>query len=417
MNNTYSIRRLLGFALFLFLQLSLSAQDYLTGKLSDEKSAEQQIFYDRTQNVVAKTSYQTLYKIFDTKKTLIATVSAIHERAKPSITITIKSQGLSTSNTIKYNRAKSGLILSNLGNLDTFFNPASAYIYLLSFADTLRDYPILHKVKMPEGGQLTLDPITKLRLRKHNELSRTIVMSDPDLKKQANDKEQEKELFNTHLLQMRDTLYQQNSLLAEYIMKARKKIAEDISVLFKSKKVYPDARRYEGQKKNGVADGTGLFMANGNYYDGLFAYGKFVSGIVTIQYEAYDYCGDYQFDSLNGTGLLKYRNESYLLGTFKEGTLQDGIAFFIGKAGEVYFGTVRNGQRAGYGELYNTKGEMYYGEFLNGVLVKGYSKDADPFGFFTYSKIENGLKTPVETPLGEAFFNTLVKVKVDSNRL
>jgi len=58
-----------------------------------------------------------------------------------------------------------------------------------------------------------------------------------------------------------------------------------------------------------------------------------------------------------------------------------------------------------------TKGEMYYGEFVNGRLVKGYSKDVDPFGFFSYSKTEKGIKTPVEVQQGEEFFNPLLSTK------
>jgi hypothetical protein len=410
------ILQLISLSLLLSLQFSLHAQDFLSGKLTDSKSKEQAIYYDRTQNLLAKNSYQTLYKVFDAKKNLIKTVSVIHDRAKSLISISTKSQGLTSSvNVIKYERSKSGLVLSNQGNLDSVFNLSPGYTYLLSFGDTLRDYPVLHQVKTAEGDEITMDPITKLRLRKHIELSRNIVNNDPTLRKEAEDKEvtnkKQRELFNTRLLKLRDSLYSLNTLLAGKIMQDRKKIDSDIATLFKSKKVYPDAKRYEGGKKEGKASGEGLFMSNGNYYDGYFADGKFVSGIVVIHYDAYEYCGDYSLDSLNGIGLLKFTNESYMLGTFKEGTVEEGVAFSLGKTGEVYFGMVKDGARTGYGELYNTKGEMYYGEFLGGRLVKGYSKDSDPFGFFSYSKIETGLKTPVETPIGEAFFNPLVRAK------
>ena len=401
---------------FFLLQVSLTAQDYLTGKLSDGQTNDQQIFYDRTQTLLAKNGYQTFYKILNSSKNLIATVSVFHDRSKSSIVIGIRSAGETINySTYKYERYKSGLILSNTGNLDTAFDLASSYTYLLSFSDTSRDYPILHKVKTKDGLSITLDPLTKLRLRKHNELSRYIIQKDPELSKYAAEKELEskmqKELFTTQLFRMHDSLYSRNSILAEKIMLMRSKIQKDVALLFKIKKVYPDARRYEGEKRDGKAEGQGLFMSNSNYYDGYFSDGKFVSGIVTIEYDAYEYCGEYSLDSLNGTGLIKYPNESYLMGTFKDGSLSEGIAFSIYKTGEVYFGFMKNAQRAGYGEMYNTKGEMYYGEFLNGVLVKGYSKDSDPFGFFSYSKIENGIKTPVESQVGEAYFNSVLKAK------
>ncbi len=396
--------------------LSLSAQDYLTGKLIGDNSAEQQIFYDRTQNFISKGVYQTLYKVFDKNKSLIYSVSYVHERIKPYILITIKQKGgILSVDTVKYDRAKSGLIFSDQGNLDTSFNLSQPYRYLLSFTDTSRDYPIAHKIKVPDGKAVIFDPVTKVRLRKHNELSRYILANDPDFKKRAIDREvqakKEKEMFNAQLLRLRDSVYLRNSILAERVGKIKSQIENDIAVLFNTKKVNGDAMRYEGEKVKGFAEGNGLFMSNGNYYDGYFRDGKFVSGSVIIHYDAYEYCGDYSLDSLNGIGWLKYKNESYLVGIFREGALVDGVTFSISKSGEVYFGNIKNGQRTGYGELYNTKGEMYYGEFINGRLVKGYSKDVDPFGFFSYSKIEKGIKTPVEIQQGEEFFNPLLIAK------
>lgn len=398
------------------LLLSLSAQDYLTGKISDENSGEKQIFYDRTQNVIQKNILQSVYKVFDRNKNLLYSVYLTNDRIKSSLLVSIKPVGgLSSASNVQYERSKSGLIFSNRSNLDTSFNLSESFNYLLSFADTIRDYPVLHKLKMPDGKEVILDPISKLRLRKHKELVKYVLQNDPQFRKQQENLEanraKEKELFQKHLLRLRDSLYSRSALFAQRVAKIRAGIESDIALLFKTKKVYEDARRYEGDKKKGEADGNGLFMSNGNYYDGFFREGKFVSGSVIIQYDAYEYCGDYSFDSLNGVGWIKYKNESYQLGIFKEGALYDGVAHSISKTGEVFLGIIKNGLRTGYGELYNTKGEMYYGEFLNGRLIKGYSKDVDPFGFFIYSKIENGIKTPVETKEGEEFFNPLISVK------
>jgi hypothetical protein len=403
------------FVFLCLLQISPRAQDYLTGRIADQNS-ERQTLYDRTQVVPAKNVYHTIYKVLDSNKKPLHSVIAIHERSKSSITIVVKTKGVnSIVNSIKYERGKIGLILSEKGIFDTSFSDFTSHSYLLSFADTSRDYPILHKIETNTGTQIILDPITKLRFRKHNEVVKNVVMNDPELKQMAEARELESKKesmsFETHLLQLRDSLYNRNANLAEQVMKGRNKIEKDIAGLFKSKKVYPDARRYEGEKKSGRAEGNGLFMANSNYYDGLFTDGKFVSGHVIIHYEAYEYCGEYSSDSLNGIGCLKYKDAGYRLGRFKEGTLQDGVTLSISKNGDVYFGTIRNGIRAGYGELYNTKGEMYCGEFINDDLVKGYSKDSDPFGFFIYSKIENGIKMPIDVKRGETFFNPLTHAR------
>ncbi|MES2622663.1 MAG: hypothetical protein V4615_17575 [Bacteroidota bacterium] len=397
--------------LFIFCQ-SLFAQDYLTGKISIAKEGEQQIFYDRTQIVLKKNVLQSVYKVFDSDKSLLYSVYLTNDRIKSSILISIRPAGLpSSSNTVEYDRGKSGLIFTNLSNLDTAVNLSKLYDYLLSFADTIRDYPILHKLKMPDEKVVILDPVSKLRIRKHIEIAKHILLTHPEIKKQNEDKEtkekKQKELFRTQLLRQRDSLYSATGFFNERVAEVRAGIERDIQRLFKVKKVYDDARRYEGEKKKGEADGTGLFMANGNYYSGLFRENRFVSGNVIIQYDAYEYCGEFSLDSLNGVGAVKYKNQSYLLGMFKDGVLDNGVGYSISKTGEVFFGAIRNGQRTGYGELNNTKGEMYYGEFSNSRLIKGYSKDADPFGFFVYSRIDNSIKSPVTTEEGEAFFNPL----------
>lgn len=398
------------------LYFSLSAQDFLTGKLSGANASEQQIFYDRTQNVLGKNIFQSVYKIFDKNKALLYSVHITHDRSKSFFFLSLKAAGApSVANTIRYERSKSGLIFSDLGNLDTSFNLSKSYGYLMSFTDTAREYPVLHKIKTQDRKDILLDPVTKLRLRKHNELVRIIRKNDPLFREQNAEKEipkkKDKEIFNAQLLAQRDSLYARSNLLHDKIQKMRSKIESDIAVLFKVKHVYDDAMRYEGDKHKGEAEGTGLFMSNGNYYDGYFRDGKFVSGDVIIHYEAFEYCGEYSFDSLNGSGLLKYKNDSYLLGWFKEGVLYEGVMLSIGKAGDVYFGVCKNSERTGYGELYNTKGEMYYGQFLKGTLVKGYAKDIDPFGFFIYSRMENGIKIPLDTKEGEEFFNSVVSSK------
>lgn len=402
---------------FLFiLSHVLFSQDYLSGKLNDAKGIASEIFYDRTQNGIKANVFQTIYKVFDKDKSLIYTIYLNNDRLKNWIIITAKPVDKpATTFTVIYERSKSGLIFSNNGSLDTLIALEKDYNYLFSFPDTSRDYPVLHKMKISGGNAILLDPVSKLRARKHTELVRSIFRNDPDnlIKKEERELKfkKDKDYFMSSLWRMRDSLYAKKSLYDNSVKKMRATIENDITDLFQSKKIYEDARRYEGEKRGGVASGKGLFMANSNYYDGLFAKGKFVSGTVIIQFEAFEYCGEYSNDSLNGVGMVKYPNEDYLLGFFKDGHLAEGITYSTTKTGEVYLGTIKNGEKAGYGEYYNVKGEMYYGVFRNGLLVSGYSKDADSFGYFMYSRIENGVKSPVEMKEGEEFFARLLNAK------
>ncbi len=396
---------LFGLPVFLF------AQEYLNGKVTEGK-ATRNIFYDRTQNYLSKNTYQSVYKVFSSKKYLLSTVTLTHDRSKSLVFIGIKSPGKTAEgSTIKYEDGKCGLIFSNTGTLDTSFSMAKTYKYLFSFSDTIRDYPVLHKIKTDESKEFQLDPLSKIRLKKNNELVKRILDNESGPEKKKERSKEEREKFNKYLLQLRDYLYVRKAMFEESVTKTRARIEKDIEVLFKTKKVFSDARRYEGDKRKGYANGSGLFMANGNYYDGYFKDGKFISGSVIINAEAFEYCGDYIYDSLNGTGWLKYDNGNFLLGIFKDGSLQDGVLYRTESDGETFFGVLKGGKRTGYGELHNTRGEMYDGEYVNGVLQKGYTKEIDPFGFITYSLIENGNKVPIDPAEGEEFFSLMTVKK------
>ena len=410
------MKKFLSTAIFFALSLVLFSQDYLTGTLTGANSDAMEVYYDRTQNGIKANVFQTVYKVFDKNKVLIYTVYLNNDRLKNWVVLAAKAPDKpATTFTVNYERSKSGLIFSNRGSLDTSFAIVKDFSYLFSFPDTNRDFPVLHKVKVSDGKEILLDPLSKLKIRKHTELVRNIFRNYPDNLIQKEEKEsrdkKERDYFMYSLWRMRYSLYAKKSLYANSIKRIRADIENDISVLFKDKKIFEDAKRYEGEKKGGVAQGRGLFMANANYYSGEFDRGKFVSGIVIIQFDAFEYCGEYSKDSLNGLGFVKYPNEDYLSGIFKEGNLTDGITYTTTKSGEVYLGTIKNGQKAGYGEYYNVKGEMYYGVFSNGLLVRGYSKDADPFGYFMYSKIEKGVKTSVDAKEGEDFFGHLANLK------
>jgi hypothetical protein len=411
------------------------AQDYLNGKLIDAQTNAQPIFYDRTQQSGGISSFQTIYKVLNGDKELLYTISITHDRPKTQLTISINTEGHGVKqSTVKYDRNECGLIFSNKGNSDTSYSINKPYNYLISFADATRDFPVLHKIKTPDGKQIELDPLSKFRLKKHNEIIRSFLVSAYISQKGKGQKSFENnfvgpdeiwgqaeagitkpevivDTFNSHLFKMRDALYAKSSHLNDSMAVIRSVIEADMAKLLKNPQLEEHERRYSGKRKNGKYDGEGTFMTKGNLYEGIFSNGKFISGIVFIRKDSSEYCGRFDNDSMNGTGWLKFKNGGYLLGSFKNDILANGIILSNDKEGEIFFGGCVNNQKTGYGELVNAQGNYYYGEYLNGKLVKGYSKEVDQFGYATYSIIENGSKKMVDAEVAEDFFGAILSFK------
>jgi hypothetical protein len=59
----------------------LQAQDYFTGKITG-KTAEQKIYYDRTQNALGASIHQSVYKVMDESQKTIYTVTVTHDNDK-----------------------------------------------------------------------------------------------------------------------------------------------------------------------------------------------------------------------------------------------------------------------------------------------------------------------------------------------
>ena len=430
------MKKILLFASLFFAGIHfLPAQDYLTGKMTDNGSTPGTIYYDRTQYLVSSTIHQTQYKVVDADKKSLYTIFITHDQQKATITISTSVSGSDTKGTsIAYDNQKCGLIFSDAGNLDTVYPANKTYAYLLSFTDTTRDYPILHKLKTGDQKQIDLDPLTRLRVKKHNELvkkfypaaqparqvkdERVIQAKPADnlAKIEQITKESSvtysllNDTFNAQLFVLRDSLYARNNQYIEAITHMRNEVEYDISMLMKDAHVYTDEGRYGGEERNGIPQGKGLLVLNGNIYDGNFNSGNFITGKAVIKTKATVYYGESRRDSMSGKGWLKFTNGSFLLGEFVANKLKNGISLSK-ENGEVFFGSFVNNQRTGYGELRNNHGDSYYGEFLNGRLVKGYSKEVDQFGYSTYSRIESGRKATVPAQLAEAFFDTIHVIK------
>jgi hypothetical protein len=426
---------LLGSHLFIY------AQDYFTGRVVDPQGNEQQVFYDRTQYAIGIAVYQSVYKVMDTKSKPLYTITITHDQAKARFYFAVKTEGSGANGTTEeYDPDISGLIFSDLSNTDTAFDFKKHYKYLVSFTDVDRDYPVLHEIKVKDGKEVLLDPLTRVRIKYHIEMIAKIpaaVIADerkqrqelameanatkkavtdtaakPQVEKtKPNNTRVEKDSFNIQLVDLRNLFYAHNAELTQSIDKITSRIEGDIIALLGNDHIYSDERRYEGEKKNGKPDGKGLLMSDGNIYDGLFAKGKFISGDVILRNEVSEYYGEYKNDSMNGTGWLKYKNGGYVLGEFRNGILYEGVMLSKAKGGELFYGCVSGSDRNGYAELRNAQGSSYYGEFLNGRLVKGLCREVDQFGYTSYSKIDAGAKKAIDSQQAEEFFGGVVSQK------
>lgn len=403
------------FLLLLIPFLLLGAdQQLMTGKMSRHQAPATDVLYDRTQYGISNGVYMSVYKVFDKKKALLYTFSITHDRNKPLFFISSKhSDGTSKAITVKYEKAKCGLIYSNSGNMDTVFPAGRKYTYLISFTDTAREYPVLHKITTENGQEFTLDPLSKLRIRKHREAIQHLHANKDRSTTPLSDENQKKdlELFHARLYEEKDSFHSRNSYYSAAVGRMRSHIDKNVAEMLKGKKLSEESVRYWGEKKRGHPDGLGLYVTNGNYYDGNFKEGKFISGTVILKNEAYEYCGGFNAGKKNGIGWLRYKNGNFDLGVFRDDALMNGARLDNSTAGETFFGNYREGQRSGYGELRYQTGARYCGEFANGNLVRGYTKEVDPFGFTTYSRIDNGLKMPADSVSSENFFNALAKSK------
>ena len=377
----------------------LVAQDYLIGRMIDMTGSLHKVHYDRTQDIVRSGVYQSVYKIMDESGGLKCSVTIDHDRTNSAFNLAIRSSGITKQITINYQKSLSGLIYSDLDDMDTSFGGERSYLYLLSFTDTSREYPVLHSIKTDDGKEFELDPLTKLRIKKHNELVRAIRI------KPKNTGEVHKETFSGGLVHLRDSMYNKNMRYIDYIGQLKKELDAAVATVVKGEPLFDGEKRYVGEKKNGHVEGKGLLIESSCIYKGDFVHGKFNTGKAIMRTGNSEYIGGISGDSLNDTGWLKYKDGGFLLGIFRNGTLYDGICLSKGKNGEVYFGDFKNNKRTGYGELRNGAGDMYYGEFLNGRLIRGYSKEVDQFGYSTYSKIENGTKVSIDPQQAKDFFD------------
>jgi hypothetical protein len=412
-NNKFHREKISSLFLLLFFTstFTTSAQNYLSGTLIKDSTNSTEILYDRTQATIAKNLYHCTYKILNSKSQQILTIKLVHDKSKNFVSATVRYPNKNPRIlNITYKPTECGLILCDRNNLDTLFSLKKSYQLLISFADTGRDFPALHKIMATDNDELVLDPLTKFRVAKHNETIRVLIKKNPALyarfqalqPKAPDDTSPLKGI----LMGVRDSVDIKRKTLIASAENIKKSLIEDSIRLYKAKSVSEDGSFYKGDKKHGKPDGEGFLVSMKSIYKGIFRAGVFISGSALIRTNDYEYCGEYDKSNFSGIGCLKFNSGIYYVGTFNAGKLMDGIMKWNESGGEFFYGLIKSFNRTGYGEYRTKSGDRYWGEFLNGRLTKGYISEAIGTNNSCW-RFENGGKNAISVKSCEVVFSSI----------
>ena len=137
--------------------------------------------------------------------------------------------------------------------------------------------------------------------------------------------------------------------------------------------LYFEYGRYEGEIKNGEAEGKGiLYLNNSDRYEGNFKNDKFEGkGIYYFNegpYKGDRYEGDFKKDKFDGKGIYYYNNEP-CKGDIYEGDwkndMKEGKGIYYYNSGAKYEGDFMKDEIEGKGIYYYKNGDRYDGEWKN----------------------------------------------------
>jgi hypothetical protein len=129
-----------------------------------------------------------------------------------------------------------------------------------------------------------------------------------------------------------------------------------------------DGNIWKGTFKGGLLNGKGSYVtSDGDKYVGDFVDGKRQGKGTYVWKEGDSYTGDYFDGQMHGKGTLKWVSGDVYIGDFVKGVCS-GQGTYKWKNGDVYVGSFKEGKRTGQGTYKWHNGDVYVGEFLDGKL-------------------------------------------------
>lgn len=163
---------------------------------------------------------------------------------------------------------------------------------------------------------------------------------------------------------------------------------------------YQNGSFYDGEFKNGMKDGIGVFMwKNTIKYDGLFRQDKFIRG--TMIRKNFEYKGDVQNNVPHGSGCGKRNMENGKWvkweGKFEHGSFVQGM---YENEEEKKVGNFKNGLMQGQGYIEKKDGRKWEGIWINNFLEAGSyngrecedEKSHEKWGFLHFKIMSNIIK-------------------------
>ncbi|OQB15163.1 MAG: Penicillin-binding protein 1F [Firmicutes bacterium ADurb.Bin193] len=132
---------------------------------------------------------------------------------------------------------------------------------------------------------------------------------------------------------------------------------------------FPDKRIYEGELKDGKAEGYGVMIyPNGDRYCGYFSGNMREGEGILLCATGNSYKGEFRNDEINGFGTYLWQNGDRYTGQFKDGKF-NGEGTFEWISGNSYTGQWLNEKFHGFGTFRWASGEVMSGQWYEGDYI------------------------------------------------